>query len=795
MRRYLRSTLLAVIAVILIVVPILAYTYSATILIANANVTNYFDHSFSLTLDNAYLVQNGYSSSYGLDVQTSASGVSVPSMMVSDRTNLAYDLLLTRTDSITMTFGNTPATSMPIVLGYDGYMTTTDAAGLEFGSDFASEIDGYIDTSTAHTLMSKSQAYITSVVSSGVVASAILSEAKSYGGNSVTSTSHIGAGSDTREGIRLNSFSGVITKVVFRLSKENSPTGNGYVRVRSVTDDSILGTIATINVATISASLTQYTYVGVCFVTVPTDIRVMFEYDGGDGSNYIKFGTASGSSIDTTYDGATYTDTASVDCGIVYYDTKYVKATGVTSGEHNIKTYTTPSLIAEESNTVGANNHSEIYGAYESAQTFTPVNSHTVDTVRLELYKVGTDWVGGVDVSITATDGAGKPTGAALCTANVLSSALTNSPTWITFDLGVGTSLTASTMYAIVVSASGANYVDNYLCWSTSPNLYAGGTWVEGDGAGGWTVQTTVDTMFEELYHDIEFALDIDSVTESAILLAGVTVPSNANNWLFYPEPYWNYYKHTVGGVEVAQYKPERIVGNSTYSTGTATFTNGSAIVTGSGTVWTYSMIGSLIKPDADTAYYQIISRTDNTTITLDRVYAPATASGVAYGIVPRIQDETSYTYVATPTWGSNPAGVTLSIGALSSYSNPVPAGGATAVPNDMVTPTVDSAALVRSDAEAKAISDTNLFTPYFQPWSTMTNIPVLVFLLFISTALLIVVVVYVMKYTNNQLVGTFVLIVGEAFLYKVGIFELWFVLVSAFICVALIIFERKPAL
>jgi chromate transport protein ChrA len=59
----------------------------------------------------------------------------------------------------------------------------------------------------------------------------------------------------------------------------------------------------------------------------------------------------------------------------------------------------------------------------------------------------------------------------------------------------------------------------------------------------------------------------------------------------------------------------------------------------------------------------------------------------------------------------------------------------------------------------------------------------------------LIVAVVFVMKHTQNQLVGIAVLLVGEVFLYKAGIYELWFVIVTGIIGLALVVFERKPAL
>jgi hypothetical protein len=56
-------------------------------------------------------------------------------------------------------------------------------------------------------------------------------------------------------------------------------------------------------------------------------------------------------------------------------------------------------------------------------------------------------------------------------------------------------------------------------------------------------------------------------------------------------------------------------------------------------------------------------------------------------------------------------------------------------------------------------------------------------------------VLVWVMQQTQNQFMGAIVLIIGESFLYKLGIYQFWFVTVSAFICIAIVIYERKPAM
>lgn len=67
------------------------------------------------------------------------------------------------------------------------------------------------------------------------------------------------------------------------------------------------------------------------------------------------------------------------------------------------------------------------------------------------------------------------------------------------------------------------------------------------------------------------------------------------------------------------------------YSTGTATFTNGSATVTGTSTVWTAAMVGQYIvtrNATGNNVYYQITARASDTSITIETTYSGATVTG-----------------------------------------------------------------------------------------------------------------------------------------------------------------------
>ncbi|MBM4032165.1 MAG: hypothetical protein FJ291_10310 [Planctomycetes bacterium] len=72
---------------------------------------------------------------------------------------------------------------------------------------------------------------------------------------------------------------------------------------------------------------------------------------------------------------------------------------------------------------------------------------------------------------------------------------------------------------------------------------------------------------------------------------------------------------------------------SSVYSTGTATFTNGSTTVTGSGTAWAAGMVGSWIRRGSDAAAYRIAAVASGTSLTITPAYAGATGSGQPYTI------------------------------------------------------------------------------------------------------------------------------------------------------------------
>jgi hypothetical protein len=682
----------------------MAYTYSTTVSIVESNGNAYTGKSFSLTNDNAYMVQNGYSTFGGLDILAqSGSGINVPLSVVSDRTNLAIDVAASQTTSANLTVGNTPLASMPIVMGYGGYITIPYNASIEPTGSFSVDVNGNVPTTTSgntiYPLVSKSGVLNIAPVNNGYLITSV-------GGDALTGDD---AMSGTNWGAETFTTTSSFSPSYVTLDLYGTITGNVNVTINTVDGShhptSTILTSGTLLNANIPASVTwvqiplspsvalssttQYAIV----VSAPSAvIGAQLHWGIGNVQTY-----SGGSLNQSTNGGSTWTIFSSPVsyCAFIIGDQLYGYGTTrilkpITSGQHDIN-------VAIKTFNGDVNRDGFVNSLDVTAIEYVILGIDPPDLSKDDVNQDGQISVGDIDA-----------------------------------------------VEAIIASGSSLFLV------------------------------TT-----------------IDGIPYYANMPLGITI-TNTNSWVLIPSPYFNSYKETLSGTEVLKYQPTFMLGNST-SSGTATFTQSSKSLLGIGTTFTYSMLGSLIKPTGDTAYYQIQGFTDATHLTLDRVYAPATQTST-YNIVPGIQDQDGYDNIGIPTWGTNPAGVALSVSSLVNSNN---SGLATATVsgsnNDMVqVNTSGNGALTGND---NAMVQTNLFTPYFQPWADLTNIPVLIFLLFISTAFLIAAVVFVMKHTNNQLIGSVVLLIGESFLYKLGIYELFFVIISAIICVAIILFERKPAL
>ena len=129
-------------------------------------------------------------------------------------------------------------------------------------------------------------------------------------------------------------------------------------------------------------------------------------------------------------------------------------------------------------------------------QTFTPATAHTIQQVKLKMYRSGTP--GTITVSIRATS-ADKPTGADLTSGTINGDTLTTDTAgaWYTITV-TDYALSAGTKYAIVIRSTNAGSLGYCRDDVTSPT-YAGGSYGESSDSGvTWTMNTNKDFMFEE---------------------------------------------------------------------------------------------------------------------------------------------------------------------------------------------------------------------------------------------------------------------------------------------------------
>ena len=138
------------------------------------------------------------------------------------------------------------------------------------------------------------------------------------------------------------------------------------------------------------------------------------------------------------------------------------------------------------------------YGVNWFAQTFNVTGAHTVTSVRLKLYRVGSP--GTITASLRETDSNGHPTSIDLTSGTYNGNSITTSTSgdWYSFTMTSEYSLEAGKKYAVVVSAV-AGDASNYACWRyRSDGAYTAGNYEYSTNGGvSWSSNTNYDFMFD----------------------------------------------------------------------------------------------------------------------------------------------------------------------------------------------------------------------------------------------------------------------------------------------------------
>jgi hypothetical protein len=164
--------------------------------------------------------------------------------------------------------------------------------------------------------------------------------------------------------------------------------------------------------------------------------------------------------------------------------------------------------------------YASVYGATWRGQSFTTVGGFDLTRITLLLWKGGSP--GNTTVGIYATS-EGIPTGEALATKTVADTGITTDQggSWYNFDLAAPLTLSAATMYAIVLSAPDGN-ISNYVSWrrdASSPTYAGGEVFVSTNSGSSWASASTVDYMFQ-LYSSREGGI-IPHIMHYRLAMAG----------------------------------------------------------------------------------------------------------------------------------------------------------------------------------------------------------------------------------------------------------------------------------
>jgi hypothetical protein len=224
----------------------------------------------------------------------------------------------------------------PVYFPGPGGMTVSDNGNMELGGNFAMSISPVRPASNGD-IVRKDDAFAITCGDNNIYAGIIADNTSAQTSGSEYDEVYSGR----RSGQRIDGFLGTISEVQIYLIDVGPTTDVYYVRVRSASDDSILGTLATGNASAawnglITLNTDNYTSYS------PTDIRITFEYATGDSGHNVRVCYNSSDTVDgvqTYYDGSTYTDNSGGDSRMTITMTKFeiMLSAAVEAGEHDIE--------------------------------------------------------------------------------------------------------------------------------------------------------------------------------------------------------------------------------------------------------------------------------------------------------------------------------------------------------------------------------------------------------------------------------------------------------------------------
>ncbi len=170
-RIFSKSLLLATLAMMLIAVPVLAYTYRASYTIINSGNISYDMLATMEWANNDWMAANGFMLPSALDTRIETlGGLIKPHMVADNRTLTAVPVPASSQTNLYFTTGNTLLDSMHIIPGHSdnivaSWIDIADNATIELGANFTVEQTGWVDTTANSSVLWSKPSGITSWVS------------------------------------------------------------------------------------------------------------------------------------------------------------------------------------------------------------------------------------------------------------------------------------------------------------------------------------------------------------------------------------------------------------------------------------------------------------------------------------------------------------------------------------------------------------------------------------------------------------------------------------------------------
>jgi len=175
----------------IVAVPVVATNYIMTFTVTETEGTSYNQTPVIVSINNDYLVEQGFISANATDTRVYGNLGERPHMVVDNKVIFSDSIPANSVSNIEYRTGYNSSV-MHLLTGRGGNVTTADNASLELGNNFSLEWEGYVDTSAAGNkdLVYKEDAFRLYVPEAGYVRAAILgaNDSETYSVNASVAT-------------------------------------------------------------------------------------------------------------------------------------------------------------------------------------------------------------------------------------------------------------------------------------------------------------------------------------------------------------------------------------------------------------------------------------------------------------------------------------------------------------------------------------------------------------------------------------------------------------------------------